>query len=425
MKLVTVLNGVGSIGMFSSRAFVTAFVVAAALRWGPEIAWINDLGLLQQVKDVPTWFTHNLTLAILGLLAGFEVAATKSADARALLNEVDGYIKSGSAFVTYLAVAGVISAQDAALLNEITSELEPAAQAGIGNVLDFCFAALTGFGVFLAASARARLIGTFIQADPDDDSMLQWLLSWFEDIFAIFGTLLLILYPPFMLIVTGLVLGTLWLLEWRARRREEKSQVPCTSCGAPMYLAAVHCPSCDAPNPAVRDINWLGQSKAQTPAPDLKTHPQKLIAKQRCPRCASRLKPRQPRQDCERCGHALFREPAETGQYLAVLDRRVPEVLLISTALSLIPVIGLIPGIIYYRMRLVTPVARYTSMTRNLLTKWGIRLFYFVLIWVQLFPGIGAVVVPLMASMSYFTYRAMFQRQLELALAREQAKPVS
>lgn len=422
MKLVTVLNGVGSIGMFSSRAFVTAFVVAATLRWGPQIDWIANTGLLNQVSDVPTWFTHNITLTILGILAALEIAATKSADARALLNEVDSYIKSGSAFVTYLAVAGVITANDTTVLKQITTELAPPVQAGIGGFVDFIFAAMTGIGVYLAASARSRLLGSILDADPDDDTTLQWLLSWFEDLFAAFGTLLLILYPPFMIVVTALVLGILWLLEWRARRREEKSQVPCPSCDKPMYRAAVCCPHCASPNPTVRDISWLGQSKIDTPTPDPQTHPQKLVTKQRCPNCAARLKPRRPRQRCERCGHELFANPDASRAYMAMLDGRLPEVLLISTALSFIPVVGLIPGIIYYRIRLVTPVSRYTSMTRNLLTKWGIRLFYFVLIWVQLFPGIGAVVVPLMAGISYFTYRAMFLQQLAGALAAEQER---
>ena len=84
-SLTTVLTGINSIGLFASRAFVSAFAVAAVLRWGPEIDWINNTGLLQSITDVPAWFTHNVTLVILGLLAGLEIAATKSADARALL----------------------------------------------------------------------------------------------------------------------------------------------------------------------------------------------------------------------------------------------------------------------------------------------------------------------------------------------------
>lgn len=424
MKLVTVLNGVGSVGMFSSRAFVTAFAVAAMLRWGPQVGWINSMGLLAAIKDVPTWFTKDTTLVILGLLAALEIAATKSPDARALLNEVDGYIKSAMAFVTYLAVSGVISANDASILKQITAALPMPVQAGVGEIFDFMFAAATGIGVWFAASARARLLGVFIDADPDDDSMVQGLFSWAEDLFSIFGTVLLILYPPFMLVVTGLVMGTLWLMEWRARRREEKSRIACPSCNEPMYRAAVRCANCQTENPEVHDINWLGQSKLEELTPNPANHPHRLAQKQRCPNCAARLKPRRPRQACEPCGHELFADPAQSDRYLAVLDARVPEVLLISTMLSLIPVVGLIPGIIYYRVRLVSPVSRYTSMTRSIMTRWGIRLLFFVLIWVQVMPGIGAVVVPFMALISYTSYRAMFCGQLNKAREKEgEAEP--
>ena len=130
--LSSVLTGMGSIGLFSSRAFVSAFAIAATLRWGPDIDWINQLGLLQRITDVPTWFTHDITLIVLGILAGLEVAATKSADARELLNDIDGYAKTGSAFVTTLTVSGIITADDAALINTITTWITPA-QAGLGD----------------------------------------------------------------------------------------------------------------------------------------------------------------------------------------------------------------------------------------------------------------------------------------------------
>lgn len=113
--------------MFSSRAFVSAFAVAAMLKWGPQVGWINSLGLLQHITNVPTWFTHDLTVTILGLLAVLEIVATKSSDARMLLNEVDGYIKSASAFVTTFTVAGIISANDAAVIKQITVWIDPAA----------------------------------------------------------------------------------------------------------------------------------------------------------------------------------------------------------------------------------------------------------------------------------------------------------
>ena len=112
-SLSSVLAGANSIGLFASRAFVSAFAVAAVLKYGPQISIINNTGLLAQVHSVPSWFTHDLTVSLLGVLALLEIAATKSAEARALFNEVDQYLKSGMAFLSTLAVSGIINANKA------------------------------------------------------------------------------------------------------------------------------------------------------------------------------------------------------------------------------------------------------------------------------------------------------------------------
>ncbi|XAM01122.1 hypothetical protein OT109_06995 [Phycisphaeraceae bacterium D3-23] len=419
-SLSSVLTGMGSIGMFSSRAFVSAFAVAAVLKWGPEVDWINDLGLLQRVTDTPTWFTHDITLIVLGILAALEIVATKSAEARELLNEVDGYLKTGSAFVSTLTVAGVLSADDAALLKQVASAFEPV-HAGLGDAaVGYLSAGLAAGGVWFASVARARLLGLFIEADPDDDTMIVGLLSWAEDLWALFGTLLLFIFPLVMLGITATLLIFLWLLQLRARRKEEQSKTPCTHCGDTMYRSAVRCPHCNTPNPAIHALNWLGQSTTD-PAPNPAQQPELLTQKQRCPSCATYLKPRKTRQACPGCAYELFKHPDDEKRYLALLDGRLWFVLLIAGALSLIPIIGLIPGVMLYRIKLVAPLRRYTSMTRTIPVRWGLRLVFFVLVWFQLTPGFGALAVPLMALMSYGAYRAMFQKQLERERAKDHA----
>ena len=377
--LSSVLTGMGSIGLFSSRAFVSAFAIAATLRWGPDIDWINQLGLLQRITDVPTWFTHDITLIVLGILAALEIAATKSADARELLNDIDGYAKTGSAFVTTLTVSGIITADDAALINTITTWVTPA-QAGLGDgAVGLVTATLAAGGVWFACIARARLLGVFIEADPDDDTMLMGLFSWAEDLWALLGTLLLILFPLVMLGITAAILSTLWLLQWRARRREHKARSPCPSCNEPMFGSAVNCGQCGTANPAVRAVGWLGQTRDE-PAPNPTQQPVLLTQKQRCPRCADHLKARRARQQCPTCAHELFKDPADVQRYLAVTDARLWPVVLIAGLLGLIPILGLIPAIILYRIKLIAPLRRYTSMMRTIPMRWGLRLLFFLLI---------------------------------------------
>jgi len=411
-SLTTVLAGVNSVGLFASRAFVSAFAVAALLKWGPQIGFINNTGLLQQVHSVPSWFTHDITVTILGLLAMLEIAATKSADARALLLEVDRYLKSGTAFVSTLAVSGIITANDEAVLKQIVAWHEPM-RAGLGeDALGLVVAALSAGGVFISCILRRNLLGTIADADPDDDTMISGLVSWLEDIWALFGTLLLVLFPIVMLVLTAVIFSFIATLQWRAKRREERSKRPCASCGEPTYRSAVLCPHCRSQNEQIHAVGWLGQSK-DTLAEDPQAQPVRLTQKQRCPACATPLESRRMRQACSACGYELFESEADAKAYLTALDQRYPKVLVCTALLSLIPIIGLIPAIMVYRLRLISPLRRYLTIRRRMPLGIGLKLLFVVLIWVQVIPGIGAIAVPIMATLIYGTYRRSFTNQLK------------
>lgn len=411
-SLTTVLTGVNSIGLFASRAFVSAFAVAAVLKFGPHIGVINDIGLLAQVHSVPSWFTHDLTVTLLGLLALLEIAATKSADARALLVEVDSYLKSGMAFLSTLAVSGIITAQDKEVIETILTWQEPM-RAGLGeDAIAYVVAVFAAGGVYASCIIRRNLLGVLSEADPDDDTMIGSLLSWLEDLWALFGTLLLILFPVVMLLVSGVVFTVIAVLQWRAKSREEKSKVACTSCGESMYRSAVNCPSCDVGNTQIHAVGWLGQSKARLTA-DPAAQPVRLTQKQRCPVCATHLEPRQIIQQCPGCQHELFKSDTESNAYLTVLDRRYPRVMAVTALLSLVPIVGLIPAIMVYRLRLIAPLNRYLTLARRVPIGCGLRFIFMVLIWVQVIPGVGAAAVPIMASISYGLYRKAFTGQLK------------
>src|SRR3954468_2355614 len=98
------IQGLGSIGLFSSRAFLPAFATALLLRFGPQVPWLARAGLLQHVRGVPTWFTSDTSLVILGLLSALELIAERMPEAKALLDEVHDYLKTGMAALTFLGV---------------------------------------------------------------------------------------------------------------------------------------------------------------------------------------------------------------------------------------------------------------------------------------------------------------------------------
>ena len=95
MSLPLFLQGLGSIGVFASRAFLPAFVTALLLRFGPQVPWLAHAGLLPHVRDVPTWFTSDAALVVLGLLAALELVAERFPEAKVVLDEVHDYLKTG------------------------------------------------------------------------------------------------------------------------------------------------------------------------------------------------------------------------------------------------------------------------------------------------------------------------------------------
>ena len=67
MSLSPFLQGLGSIGVFASRAFLPDFVTALLLRFGANAPRLAHIGLIPHIQDVPTWFTSDTAPVILGI----------------------------------------------------------------------------------------------------------------------------------------------------------------------------------------------------------------------------------------------------------------------------------------------------------------------------------------------------------------------
>lgn len=399
MHMYSLIFGAGSVGPFASRAFVPAFITAALLRFAPQYApWFPD-DLAGIATQAPTWFTSNTSLVIFGLLAALEIAATKSPDIRAVWQEFDKYAKSLVAVITYL---GIASAQDVGFVQQATQ------QAGYADTLP---ALLIGLGVFWLGTLRSGALGILTDADEDDDIGVQGLFSWAEDVWAFFGPVLLLLFPIVMLALIGIVAGLLVLVRRRSEAREERSKTPCANCGELIYGAAVRCYACTMVVERPRAVSFFGRSLDE-PAADTGSHPYKLVEKKRCPVCATRFEKKAVHQACAACGHELFADRAFADAYLARSDTRLPAVLIVSALFSAVPVVGLIPGVIYYRMTLIAPLRRYIPRGRGIFLKWGVRILFFFMVMFQWVPLAGALVVPLMALVNYTVYRSAFRAML-------------
>jgi hypothetical protein len=159
-----------------------------------------------------------------------------------------------------------------------------------------------------------------------------------------------------------------------------------------------------------RAVGILGQTKAG-PA-DPAAHPFRLAAAGRCPVCATPLGRRLPGQVCDACGAPVLADPTFARQYLAFLDRRVPRVCLACLLLGLIPILGVIPAVIAYRLEIVSPLQRYLPRGQNFLLRWGIHLASLLLVAFQWVPILGGLLLPSLALLNYVPYRRAFQKRL-------------
>jgi uncharacterized membrane protein len=393
MNFTGLISSIGSIGPFSSRIFLPALVSALLLRFGVHLPIIGHLGLLADAARYPTWFTSDLCILILAVLTVLEILAQKNPEARRVLNEIDIYIKPVAAALCSL---GVINATDARAVGLI------AHQAGFTEVISPIIAAVGTFGL-----ARVRRDVVNLILDHIEGTHLDRLLSWGEDAFVAVGVVAWLLFPILMLILVGL--GTMMLARWRKRleEMEEHRRVPCGKCNTSIYPSAVACPSCRTPVIEPRAVGWLGQSKSDAET-DLAHHPLRLVEKRRCALCATHLKHGGIGEKCPTCGTTVFGEQEFAERYSNWIALRLPMVLAVCFVLGLIPLLGLILGAIYYRIELVQPFNEYLPLGKRFKLRIGLRILFILLAIFQLLPVAGALVVPIMALLTYWAYRSSF-----------------
>lgn len=400
LDLNSILYALGVTGLFTSRAFVPAFLTACYVRWGEAIPLIGNADIFAEAGASPTWFTSDLGMMILGGLAALELAGDKIPEAEDALGLVQKYSKPALAGLTYMGVTGAADINPA--------DLPTIAMAGF---LDYPLAGVLAFVVYHAGNLRDAVIGYLRTLDENNDIGLRNLISWLEDGWVFFGVIIVFVWPLFALIVIAMMFGVLALLQHRYEKKEEAMRFDCPKCHTSMYLSAFNCPKCGEPNQDIHAVGFWGQGLRQ-PAMDLKTHAIDLAEHRRCPKCASRLKKRAAIQSCEECGYETFSDRDLRNAYRARVTARLPIVLTVCFGLSLIPILGLFLGIIYYRVQLVSPYRCYMPMHRNFIAKWASRIFFIFLIALQIIPGVGGISVPLMAFLSYSMYRRGFVAQL-------------
>jgi hypothetical protein len=285
---------------------------------------------------------------------------------------------------------------------ETKKTLDAIQKAGFG--LEQLWAGVVGALTFFAAGLRAKVVELVADADDGDDIGLRSLLAWTENSAAFLGVLFLLIFPLAALALSALTTLGIWLVRRRAEKQEEGSRVPCAQCATPILPHASACHHCGRAVDAPRAVGVFGQPAAVA-TPDRETHAFQLVSRKRCPTCATRLRQRAVQQACPTCKKTTFANEVEFERYLAVIAARLPRTLLVSLGLGAIPLLGVIPGVIYYRLNLVAGLRGYIPPLRGCTTKWVVRLIHFGVIALQPIPLVGAVVLPFMCWSTYAIYR--------------------
>src|SRR5262245_52631623 len=102
--LQSILYSLATVPLFASRPFLAAFLTALLARYGTQIPWIGDAQVVVALGQSPDWFRSSWCIALLGLLALGEALSAKHAEVRAIMQEVDAWVKSAVALLVALAV---------------------------------------------------------------------------------------------------------------------------------------------------------------------------------------------------------------------------------------------------------------------------------------------------------------------------------
>jgi len=374
------------------------------MKYGHEWAFLEKVDFLanlaEKAHNNPTWFTNGWVVTALGILSLMELVADKSPEVREVIEEFSVYAKTGVAGLTSL---GVLNTADAKIVGDMIEQ-----SAGFLEV----FPALLSAGMtYAGATLRNGVLGIFTEADPDDTVKVRGFISWIEDFLAVFGLWYLAAAPVVAFVVIGGFFGVLYLLRKHHEGKLEEAKIPCSNCGERIHSFATSCHHCGTAIEMPNILGFLGGIKEEK-AKSVVDQKLRLMRLKRSPLSGERFEGKGVALKCEADGTTAFSDPELTRTYIDSVAAKLPKSLIVGAVLGFVPILGLIAGVIYYRLRLVAPFRRYLTFGQSFVTKWIVRLLLLALAVLQVSGG-GFIAVPLMALINFLFYRSAFKRALE------------
>lgn len=391
----------GTPQFFAIRPFTVTFFLAAQQLWNAQIAGV-----------APPFLGNPIVVVILLILTAAEWGMGMSIDTREIQQAYSQFVNP---VVATAATMGYIDAGSSQVLNELASTSavilqDASALDTIGRVIQIGASFVVGGFVWFMTVLRVGILNTITELDEDDDLGIQSLLYWSENAFVVVGFVIFVVLPALSILIFLGTLASLFIVRKYLEHREKKSLVACPHCSTMINPSAPTCYQCGTQQPAPRKVGMFGQPIKKT-ATDLDELRFQLTAHKRCHVCATRLPQKSIHQPCPTCNTTTFTDAEELKTYLNRMHKQLPRTLLISLGLSSIPLIGLIPGIVYYRLSIITSLRAYVPRSVGCMTRWGVRLLNMLLVSFQWVPVLGAAIVPAMCLTNYMIYHQVVNRE--------------
>jgi hypothetical protein len=407
------------IPMLAGRSMVAVFSASFLLflqqnEWLGVLDWFGyqlDEGALNVMSSLPDFATDPKFLIVTFILAILEKRISNSPSFQDLWNMHDAKVKG--VFATIIAFVMVDETAEQ-IIKSVTAATnsEAASVESVFYSLESVWAAVVGGLTWLLAAIRSSILMFLIETDHDDSMGIRKFISRLEGLMGIFGPLLFLILPIIALSFAGIAFALVGLIKWRVRQVEKNHERPCFNCQHSNHLSALHCGNCDTELTNVCDVGFLGLSKRNVAAGDEKSHIQKLLEAHRCGYCAAKGDSGGVCSRCKTCDRLLFPSKQHALNYLSNMRKKIPLTLAITSVCGFFPIIGLIPGIIFYRLYLISGLKVHVSHSASFFIRLLLRVFFIFLVLFNMTPIFGFVSIPIMAMANYLMYTNAIRNQI-------------
>ena len=247
----------------------------------------------------------------------------------------------------------------------------------------------------------------------------RWDLAGLQDLWAAYGWWCLLALPLLTLATVVASKVAFYLLRRYLHLWERKRQATCPHCQATNHPGALACRNCKQAMPEPMHVDSLGLITSW-PINDRQAHRLYLLTAGRCLVCAESLPRRTPRQPCPSCGTEVFPSQQWRDHYLAHIRGEFHSTVGICLALSVIPILGLIPWVLYDAESLPTKLRRYSADQVPFGVRLHMRIVILSLLSVQWIPLLGAASLPVICMVQCAVYgRALADASLRATTPQE------